>query len=132
MVGGTGPTDDVRRKLAVLRRHCEARNRPFQTVLRTHFTGWLVLAEDEARLRRKVRHYFPGGLEQRFAGPWRGFAVAATVEQATASYRALADAGIQYFVVQVLDAGDEETIRLLAERVIPGVQGRAPLGGTDG
>jgi len=31
------------------------------------------------------------------------------------------DAGIQYFVVETLDAADTDTIRLLAEEVIPHV-----------
>lgn len=36
----------------------------------------------------------------------------------------LAAAGIQYFVVQTHDAADEETIRLLAEVVIPAAKVR--------
>jgi alkanesulfonate monooxygenase SsuD/methylene tetrahydromethanopterin reductase-like flavin-dependent oxidoreductase (luciferase family) len=119
--GGTTP-HDIQHKLAVLRGHCEAIGRPFETVLRTHFTGWLILAEDEARLAAKVQRYFPEGLEQRFSGPWSGFAVFATPAQAIALYQALAAAGIQYFIVETLDAADEETIRLLAEAVVPFVK----------
>jgi hypothetical protein len=37
-------------------------------------------------------------------------------------YHALAGAGIQYFVVEVMDAADVETIQLLAEQVMPHVQ----------
>jgi alkanesulfonate monooxygenase SsuD/methylene tetrahydromethanopterin reductase-like flavin-dependent oxidoreductase (luciferase family) len=122
MVGGTGTTGDIRRKLAVLREHCAALGRPYESVLRTHFTGWLILSEDEAQLQAKVKRHFPRGIEQRFGGPWSGFAVAATVAQAVAAYRSLVDAGIQYFVVQVLDAADEETIRLLAEQMMPAVR----------
>jgi hypothetical protein len=33
----------------------------------------------------------------------------------------LVDAGMEYFVVQTLDAGDTETIELLAREVIPHV-----------
>jgi hypothetical protein len=58
-------------------------------------------------------------MEQRFAGPWRDFAVACTPEQAVVYYQTLANAGLQYFVVELLDAADQETIHLLAERVIP-------------
>ena len=119
--GGTTPSD-IQHKLAVLRGHCEAIGRPFETVLRTHFTGWLILAEDEARLAAKVQRYFPEGLEQRFSGPWSGFAVLATPAQAIALYQSLAAAGIQYFIVETLDAADEETIRLLAEAVVPFVK----------
>jgi hypothetical protein len=126
MIGGTGAAADVRRKLAILDEHCAALGRPPETVLRTHFTGWLILAEDEARLRTKVARTFPEGIEQRYSGPWSGFAVAATVGQAIASYRELAAAGIQYFAIDTLDAGDEETIWLLAEAVMPAVRDTRP------
>jgi alkanesulfonate monooxygenase SsuD/methylene tetrahydromethanopterin reductase-like flavin-dependent oxidoreductase (luciferase family) len=121
-VSGTGNREGIARKLAVLRRHCEALGRPYESVLRTHLTGWLVLAEDEASLRAKVERYIPEGPEQRFAGEWAGFAFVGTPEQAVTHYRALAETGIQYFIVQILDAADEETIRLLAQTVVPAVR----------
>ncbi|MDQ4076066.1 MAG: LLM class flavin-dependent oxidoreductase, partial [Chloroflexota bacterium] len=58
MAGGVRTPDDVQRKLAALRRHCEALGRPYDTLLRTHLTGWLILAEDEARLQAKLKRYF--------------------------------------------------------------------------
>ncbi len=119
--GGVRAPDDVRRKLAALRQHCEALGRPYDTILRTHTTGWLILAEDETRLQAKLQRYFPDGMEQRFSGPWRGFVFAGTPEQAVSYYQALAAAGIQYFIVELLDAADEETMRLLAEQVVPQV-----------
>lgn len=125
MVSGAATPAEIRHKLEVLRQHCEALGRPFETVLRTHFTGWLILAEDEPRLAAKVQRMIPEGLEQRFSGPWSGFAVAATLDQAVSTYRSLAEAGIQYFLVETLDAADEETIRLLAERVVPQVAAAA-------
>ncbi len=119
---GVHTPDDVRRKLAILRQHCDRIGRPYETILRTHMTGWLILAPDEASLAEKVHRYFPEGIEQRFSGAWRGFAVAATPEQAVRCYQGLADAGIQYFVVQTSDAADEETIRLLAGQVAPQIK----------
>jgi hypothetical protein len=38
-----------------------------------------------------------------------------------AYYQSVADAGMQYVVIQVLDAADEETFRLLATEVMPNV-----------
>ena len=80
------------------------------------------MAENEARLRAKLRRYFPEGLEQRFSGPWSGFALACTPEKAITYYQELVDVGIQYFIVQTLDAADEETIRLLGEQVMPAIK----------
>lgn len=110
--------DEVRRKLGVLRRHCDAVGRPSAQILPTHFTTWLMLAETEAAARAKLDRYYPNGVndEQRFSR------VATTPDGAVAYYQALADAGMRYFVVQTLDAGDEETIRLLAEGVAPRVR----------
>ena len=122
LVSGSDSAGDVRAKLAVLDRHLAEAGRPPSAVLRTHFTGWLILAEDERALEGKVKRMFPGGLEGRYSGIWAGFAVACTPQQAVAMYRDLVDAGIQYFVIGTLDASDLETIHLLAERVIPAVR----------
>jgi alkanesulfonate monooxygenase SsuD/methylene tetrahydromethanopterin reductase-like flavin-dependent oxidoreductase (luciferase family) len=124
LAAGRGTTpEDVRRKLAVLRSHCDALGRPFETVLRTYGSGWTILAEDEGALRAKLEHYFPEGLERRYNGPWRDFVFAGTPERATAHFAELIDAGVQYVIVETLDAADQETIRLLAERVVPRLSG---------
>lgn len=123
ILGGEPVATGFQRKLGALRRHCDDLGRPFDAILRTHFTGWNILAEDRERLAAKIRRYFPEGIEARFSGPWRGFAVAMTAEEAVAHYRALAGAGFQYFIASTLDASDEETIRLLGEVVMPGVRG---------
>ncbi|MGH2615458.1 MAG: LLM class flavin-dependent oxidoreductase [Thermomicrobiales bacterium] len=118
VTGGVDTPDEARQKLAVLRRHCEDVERPFENILRTHFTIWLILAEDEAGVRRKVDRYFPDGLDT----IWQRCVVAGTPEQVVPYFQSFADAGMQYFIVQVLDAGDEETIRLLAEEIAPKIR----------
>jgi alkanesulfonate monooxygenase SsuD/methylene tetrahydromethanopterin reductase-like flavin-dependent oxidoreductase (luciferase family) len=115
VTGGVDTVEQVRAKLDVLRRHCEAVGRPYEHILRSHFTIWLMLAEDEVGVRRKVDRYFPGGLDS----IWRRCVVAGTPEQVVSYYQSYADAGMQYFIAQVLDARDEETFRLLAQKVMP-------------
>jgi alkanesulfonate monooxygenase SsuD/methylene tetrahydromethanopterin reductase-like flavin-dependent oxidoreductase (luciferase family) len=122
LAGEVRTPEDVRRKLAALRAHCERFERPYDSILRTYMTGWLILAPDEASLRDKVESYFPEGIEKRFSGAWSGFVKAFTPEQAVDYYQSLADAGIQYFVIQTSDAADEETVRLLAGQVAPEVK----------
>jgi alkanesulfonate monooxygenase SsuD/methylene tetrahydromethanopterin reductase-like flavin-dependent oxidoreductase (luciferase family) len=116
-VGGVRSVDDVRHKLAVLRRHCADLGRSHEEILKTHFTGWLMLAEDEAAVSTKVARYYPEGIPDEL----RTSRIVGTPDVAVAYYQALVEAGIEYFVVQTLDAGDQETIRLLAERVVPHV-----------
>lgn len=109
--------DEVRRKLALLDRYCQEAGRAPGSVLRTHFTSWLMIAPTEAEARAKRDYYYPNGLneEQQFSR------VIGTPRQVAAYYQTLVDAGMQYFVVQTLDATDTETIELLAREVVPAV-----------
>ena len=74
-----------------------------------------MLAPTGAAARAKLDHYYPEGIneEQRFSR------VVGTPAQVAAYYQSLVDAGIEYFVVQTLDAADTETIELLAREVMP-------------
>lgn len=101
-----------------LRRHCDTLGRPYDDILRTHFTSWVMVAPTEAEALAKRDRYYPDGLneEQQITR------IVGSPEQVTAYYQALADAGMQYFVVQVLDAEDLETLRLLATEVIPNLR----------
>jgi alkanesulfonate monooxygenase SsuD/methylene tetrahydromethanopterin reductase-like flavin-dependent oxidoreductase (luciferase family) len=106
-------------KLSMLREHCGLIGRDYNSVLRTYATGWTILAPDKRSLAAKLSGYFPQGIEQRYSGTWRHFVFSATPEEAVDHFRALRVAGIQYFIVQTLDAADTETITLLAQEVAP-------------
>ncbi len=58
-IGGVRTPDDVRHKYAVLKQHCEAIGRPYDDILRTHFTPWLMIAETEAEAQAKLARYYP-------------------------------------------------------------------------
>ena len=110
--------EEIRRKNSVLDRHCHEAGRDPRTVLRTHFITWLMLAPTDEAARAKLNHYYPAGIneEQRFSR------VVGTPAQVAAYYQSLVDAGMEYFVVQTLDAADTETIELLAREVVPFVR----------
>jgi alkanesulfonate monooxygenase SsuD/methylene tetrahydromethanopterin reductase-like flavin-dependent oxidoreductase (luciferase family) len=112
--------DDVRRKNAVLDRYCLAAGRSPRSVLRSHFTSWLMMAPTEPAAKAKLDHYYPEGIneEQQYSR------VAASPERTAEYYQALVDAGLDYFVVQTLDAADTETSALLAHEVVPNVRPR--------
>jgi alkanesulfonate monooxygenase SsuD/methylene tetrahydromethanopterin reductase-like flavin-dependent oxidoreductase (luciferase family) len=118
---GAGPTGGIRtpaeaqERLAALGRRCDAVGRPVADILSTHFTTWLILRETEEGVRAKVAQYFPDGLDEQ----WSTLIVACTPEEAVVYYQGFVDAGIRHFVVQNLDPTDDETVTLLAERVIP-------------
>lgn len=115
--------EDVRHKNDVLDRLCRAEERDPRHVLRTHFTSWLMVAPSAPAARAKLEHYYPQGIneEQRYSR------VVGDPEQIVRYYQALVEAGMDYFVVQTLDAADTETIELLAREVMPRVRPR--LGG---
>jgi alkanesulfonate monooxygenase SsuD/methylene tetrahydromethanopterin reductase-like flavin-dependent oxidoreductase (luciferase family) len=101
LTGNAWSRDDVRRKLEALRRHCRDRARPYESVLRSHFSSGLLLAPTAGALRSKLE----------------------ALPAESALYRAARFAGtpdeaIAYFLVSVR-GGDAETLRLLAERVVP-------------
>jgi alkanesulfonate monooxygenase SsuD/methylene tetrahydromethanopterin reductase-like flavin-dependent oxidoreductase (luciferase family) len=117
-VGNVRNADDIARKFTVLRRHCEEVGRPFESILRTHFTTWLMLAETDLDAQAKLDRYYPQGLsdEQKITR------VVGTPARVIPYFQTLVDAGMQYFVVQIMDATDEETFRLLATEVIPAIR----------
>lgn len=76
-----------------------------------------MLAETDTAAQTKLARYYPNGLtdEQRLTR------IVGTPDRVIPYFQSLAAAGIQYFVVQIMDARDEETFRLLAHEVMPHV-----------
>jgi alkanesulfonate monooxygenase SsuD/methylene tetrahydromethanopterin reductase-like flavin-dependent oxidoreductase (luciferase family) len=116
--GAARSAEAVWRRLATLRAHCESAGRRYDDILRTHYTSWLMLAETEREALAKRDRYYPQGLteEQQMTR------IVGTPDQVAAYYQDLVDAGMQFFVCQVLDAADRETIELLAAEVMPRVR----------
>lgn len=118
MRNDAGP-DGVRRKLDALRRHCEALGRPYDDVLRTHFTIKLVVGRSDAAAEAKLARILaspstsPGTRRSH-----RSTFVVGSPETVAAHYRAIRATGIQYFIAQV-DAAEVETLELLAAEVVP-------------
>lgn len=118
--GAVRSAEGARRKNDVLDKYCLDIDRDPAAVLRTHFTSWLMIAPTEREAAAKRDRYYPDGLseEQQFSR------VIGTPEQVASYYQELVEAGIDYFVVQILDARDTETVHLLASEVIPRVAAR--------
>jgi alkanesulfonate monooxygenase SsuD/methylene tetrahydromethanopterin reductase-like flavin-dependent oxidoreductase (luciferase family) len=110
--GSAFSVTDVARKYEALRWHCTNIGRPYESVLRTHFTPLLILAENKPALERKsAQARIPDvSLRQEL--------LFATPEVAISHFQALADVGVQYFLASI-NVSDEETVRLLAEAVVP-------------
>lgn len=113
--GGAQSVTDVRRKLDVLDRHCEALGRPPESLLRSHITYPLILGQTRARVQARI-----DAIPSATMSLIEASLVAGTPDDAITYYRALAGAGIQYFIPTILGL-DEETLELLADRVVPAV-----------
>jgi alkanesulfonate monooxygenase SsuD/methylene tetrahydromethanopterin reductase-like flavin-dependent oxidoreductase (luciferase family) len=112
-IGRAVTLTDVSRKFAKLRDYCDELGRPYDSVLRSHFTMPLVLGETRDALDRKL-----AGIPQDALASWGPALFAGTPDEAIAFYRSLVDAGFQYFIANILD-GDEDTIELLGTAVMP-------------
>ena len=118
-IGSAVTADDIGRKFAKLRAYCDELGRPYDSVLRSHFTMPLMLAETHEAVEAKINSYPPEKIE------WCGDALfAGTPDEAIEFYRSLLDAGFQYFIANIL-AGDESTIDLMAEYLLPAFDGVA-------
>lgn len=105
-------------RLAFLDRACAEVGRDPADILRSHFTSWLMLGETREAAVAKRDRYYPDGLTEE----QRRTRIVGTPEDATAYFRGLVSQGFQYLVVQVQDAGDVETIRLLGTEVAPSLR----------
>jgi alkanesulfonate monooxygenase SsuD/methylene tetrahydromethanopterin reductase-like flavin-dependent oxidoreductase (luciferase family) len=106
---------DVRRKLGRLGEFCAEIGRPYDSIVRSHYSPLLTLAADEDKLAEKKRTARIPDAELHTVPLF------ATPEQAIAHYQALADAGIQFFLCLV-NGRDEETVHLLADVVRPAIR----------
>jgi len=103
-----GSPDVVKHKYAVLRGHCEAEQRDYDTIERTNIFS-LLLARDDAALAEKTRRLGVGASFPGFAG---------TAARATDLIGQYQDAGVQMFISSVYK-NDPETMELLASDIMP-------------
>jgi len=115
-MGGAYDTNDVVRKYDALRGHCEAQGRPYDSVLRSHLTFPLVMAETHEALRAKLDSLPQGWLKM-----FGSSLIAGVPQEVITSYQALASAGVQYFICSFFRQ-DVETLQLFAEQVMPTVK----------
>jgi F420-dependent oxidoreductase-like protein len=103
-----GDPEMVKHKLSVLRGHCDAAQRDYDTIEKTHNNSWL-LARDEVAVEAKRQRLAP-------RGPLRGFV--GTVSEAIDRIGQYQDAGVQLLINSDY-RNDTETNELLASDVMP-------------
>jgi hypothetical protein len=91
--------------------------RPYEAILRSHWTPLVTLAPSHEQLERK-REAARIPDAKLITQP-----LFATPDEAIAHYSRLVDAGAEYFLATV-NGQDQETVDLLAELVVPALQAR--------
>jgi alkanesulfonate monooxygenase SsuD/methylene tetrahydromethanopterin reductase-like flavin-dependent oxidoreductase (luciferase family) len=97
-------------KLAVLRRHCDAAGRDYETIEKTHVQAWLLAHTDAAVAAKRAEHERHSARE-----PSPGFV--GTVSEAVDLIGHYQNAGIELLIIG--DRNDAETRELFVSDVMP-------------
>lgn len=116
--GGVQGDEGVQSRLAALRAWCERLGRPYDSVLKTNTTLPLIIADTRSAVADKLERYVPPFIRQITAES----IVAGTPDEVIAHYAPLVRAGLQHFLAMVYGS-DIDTVRHLADRVIPELRG---------
>lgn len=113
-----GSAATVKKKLEVLRDHCRAVGRDYDSILKTKL-GHIMIDRDRADLEKRVAKRFQGAPQERA----REMAVYGTPEEARRQVEALRDAGIEYLIVNLEADRELEAMDLFASEVLTKLQG---------
>ena len=108
----SGRPEDVRKKLDVLREHCEAVNRDYGSILKTKVANPFIYKQrDEAKraLASAVKGMTPERVDQ--------YAVAGTPDDILEHMQALKGVGIEYVMLHFEPRREAEAMELFAEQV---------------
>ena len=109
--------DALRHKLDVLRVHCEAVGRPYESIVRSHLRNLVALGPTEGAAQAKAAAL--GRATGVAVRPW-------TPAGLIAAYAPLIRAGLQYVIVNFAAHDDVEGVELFAQRVVPELRALAP------
>jgi len=121
MAGSAYGAEDVQRKLAALRGHCDTLGRPYAAILRTQVVVPVVLAATPSALAAKLA-VIPETVRRGYASS----TLSGLPEDAVAYYQRLVGAGLNYFIAGIY-GNDTETVRLLVEQVVPALHDEADI-----
>ena len=109
-----GSTETVKRKLAVLRKHCDEVGREYDSILKTKLAQ-VMIGEDEAQIKGTISQIEKGMPP----GMLREMVVYGTPDQVREQVKELADAGIQYLIMSFSGPNELQSLRLFGETVLP-------------
>ncbi len=109
-----GSPETVKKKLAVLRMHCEAAGRDYDSILKTKLTRVLI-SKDEEEVNRKVAELS----NMMPAGMLKEAMIYGTPKQVQDQIEEFADAGIEYLITSFSGPNELQSLMLFGEIVLP-------------
>jgi alkanesulfonate monooxygenase SsuD/methylene tetrahydromethanopterin reductase-like flavin-dependent oxidoreductase (luciferase family) len=103
-----GPVANYARKLEILRQHCAAVGRDYDSILKTWSAEAIAVAESEAEAQRIAA-----------ASPYNSHSIVGTPEQVAAQLQPFLDLGVEYLIVRLLDFPATAGIELFLHDVLP-------------
>lgn len=108
-----GSPETISRKLSVLKEHCMAVNRDFNTILKTKLTH-IVIDNDQELVEKRVNERFRGASEE----VKREFAIYGTLEQIINQIQLFRDAGIDQLIVNFEPGREIESLNLFETKAM--------------
>lgn len=108
-----GTVDSVKSKLKILRDHCQAVGRDYDSIVKTRL-GLVLIDKDKQRLHARVGEALKGVPEER----WREFAAYGTPEEVHKQIEMFRDVGVSYFIVTFEPRRELEDLKLFGEEVV--------------
>jgi alkanesulfonate monooxygenase SsuD/methylene tetrahydromethanopterin reductase-like flavin-dependent oxidoreductase (luciferase family) len=103
-----GTLENYRRKLEILRGHCDAVGRNYDDIVKTWSAEAVTVARTEAEARRIAA-----------ASPYNNNPITGTPEQVAEQLQKFVDLGVSYLIVRLLDFPDQTGIELFIDEVMP-------------
>jgi alkanesulfonate monooxygenase SsuD/methylene tetrahydromethanopterin reductase-like flavin-dependent oxidoreductase (luciferase family) len=103
-----GNAANYARKLDVLRQHCSAVGRDYDSIVKTWSAEAVAVAETEAAAQRIAA-----------ASPYNNNAIVGTPAQVAEQLRVFTDMGVEYLIVRLVDFPATEGVELFVQEEMP-------------
>jgi F420-dependent oxidoreductase-like protein len=108
-----GSVDTVKRKVEILRDHCKAVGRDYDSVLKTRL-GRVMIDKDKVAVQARVAKAMKDVPEEMV----REFLISGTPEEVNRQVKSFRDAGIEYFIVNLEPRNELEALELFGREIV--------------
>lgn len=108
-----GSVDTVKRKLEILRDHCKALGRNYDSVLKTRL-GRVMIDKDKEAVHARVAKAMKDVPEERV----RQFLISGTPEEVNRQVESFREAGIEYFIVNLEPRYEHDALELFGREIV--------------